>query len=96
MRVGLHAGEYKVSGAEVFGLAFHIGARVAAKARAGEVLVSSAVKDLMSESGVRFKDRGVHQLKGVPERWRLYRVDHEASPAKVETGFAKTTRLNKR
>jgi class 3 adenylate cyclase len=76
IRVGLHAGEYKVSGAEVFGLAFHIGARVAAKARAGEVLVSSAVKDLMSQSGIRFKDQGVHQLKGVPERWRLYRVEH--------------------
>ena len=76
IRVGLHAGEYKVSGAEVFGLAFHIGARVAAKARAGEVLVSSAVKDLMSQSGIRFKDHGVHQLKGVPERWRLYRVEH--------------------
>jgi class 3 adenylate cyclase len=76
IRVGLHAGEYKVSGAEVFGLAFHIGARVAAKARAGEVLVSSAVKDLMSQSGTRFKDRGLHQLKGVPERWRLYRVEH--------------------
>jgi class 3 adenylate cyclase len=76
IRVGLHAGEYKVSGAEVFGLAFHIGARVAAKARAGEVLVSSAVKDLMSQSGIRFKDRGVHQLKGVPERWRLYQVEH--------------------
>jgi class 3 adenylate cyclase len=73
---GLHAGEYRVSGAEVFGLAFHIGARVAAKARAGEVLVSSAVKDVMSQSGVRFKDRGVHQLKGVPKRWRLYRVEH--------------------
>ena len=71
-----HAGDYKVSGAEVFGLAFHIGARVAAKARAGEVLVSSAVKDLMSQSGIRFKDRGVHQLKGVPERWHLYRVEH--------------------
>jgi class 3 adenylate cyclase len=53
IRVGLHAGEYKVSGAEMFGLAFHIGARVAAKARAGEVLVSSAVKDLMSQSGIR-------------------------------------------
>jgi class 3 adenylate cyclase len=76
IRVGLHAGEYKVSGAEVFGLAFHIGARVAAKARAGEVLVSSAVKDLMSQSGIRFKDRGVHQLRGVPGRWRLYRVEH--------------------
>src|ERR1700744_2060182 len=76
IRAGLHAGEYRVSGAEVVGLAFHIGARVAAKARAGEVLVSSAVKELMSQSGVRFKDRGVHQLKGVPERWRLYRVEH--------------------
>jgi class 3 adenylate cyclase len=76
IRVGLHAGEYKVSGAEVFGLAFHIGARVAAKARAGEVLVSSVVKDLMSQSGIRFKDRGFHQLKGVPKRWRLYRVEH--------------------
>ena len=75
VRVGLHAGEYKVSGAEVIGLAFHIGARVAAKARAGEVLVSSAVKDLISQSGIRFRDRGAHQLKGVPKRWRLYRVE---------------------
>jgi class 3 adenylate cyclase len=75
IRVGLHAGEYKVSGAEVVGLAFHIGARVAAKARAGEVLVSSAVKDLLSQSDVRFSDRGLHQLKGVPKRWRLYRVE---------------------
>jgi class 3 adenylate cyclase len=65
-----------VSGGEVVGLAFHIGARVAAKARAGEVLVSSAVKDLMSQSGVQFRDRGLHQLKGVPARWRLYRVEH--------------------
>jgi class 3 adenylate cyclase len=76
IRVGLHAGEYKVSGGEMVGLAFHIGARVAEKARAGEVLVSSAVKDLMSQSSIRFRDRGVHRLKGVPERWRLYRVDH--------------------
>jgi len=76
IRVGLHAGEFKVSGGEVIGLAFHIGARVAAKARAGEVLVSSAVKDLMSQSAIGFKDRGVHQLKGVPGRWRLYRVEH--------------------
>jgi class 3 adenylate cyclase len=89
VRVGLHAGEYKVSGAELIGLTLHIGARVAAKARAGEVLVSSAVKDLMSQSPVSFMDRGVHQLKGVPKRWRLYRVEQEgmirsrsAAPAK--------------
>lgn len=74
IRVGLHAGEYKVSGPDVSGLAFHIGARVAAKARAGEVLVSSSVKELMSQSEILFKDRGSHQLKGVPKRWRLYRV----------------------
>jgi len=74
IRVGLHAGEYKVSGPDLFGLTFHIGARVAAKARAGEVLVSSSVKDLMSPSEIQFKDRGSHQLKGVPKRWRLYRV----------------------
>jgi class 3 adenylate cyclase len=76
IRVGLHAGEHKVSGADVVGLAFHVGARVAAKARPGEVLVSSAVKDLMPQSTIRFKDRGVHRLKGVPQRWRLYRLEH--------------------
>jgi class 3 adenylate cyclase len=75
IRVGLHAGEYKVSGAELVGLALHIGTRVAAKARASEVLVSSAVKDLMAQSDVRFADRGFHQLRGVPKRWRLYRVE---------------------
>ncbi|GMO30422.1 adenylate/guanylate cyclase domain-containing protein [Bradyrhizobium sp. TM233] len=75
IRVGLHAGEYSVSGGEMVGLAFHIGTRVAAKARAGEVLVSSAVKDLMTQSEIRFRDHGVHQLKGVPERWRLFRVE---------------------
>jgi class 3 adenylate cyclase len=77
IRVGLHAGEYKVSGGEVVGLAFHIGTRVAAKARPGEVLVSRAVKDLLlQQSAIGFKARGVHQLKGVPGRWRLYRVEH--------------------
>jgi class 3 adenylate cyclase len=76
IRVGLHAGEYKASGGDAVGLAFHIGTRVAAKARAGEVLVSRAVKDLMSQSEIRFSDRGAHQLKGVPKRWRLYRVEH--------------------
>jgi len=76
IRVGLHAGEYKVSGKELVGLAVHIGARVAAKARPGEVLVSSAVRDLMLQSDIRFGDRGFHQLRGVPKRWRLYRVEH--------------------
>lgn len=75
IRVGLHAGEYTISGGEMVGLAFHIGTRVAAKARAG-VLVSSAVKDLLkAQSTISFRDHGMHQLKGVPERWRLYRVE---------------------
>ena len=85
IRVGLHAGEYNKSGADVVGLAFHIGARVAAKARAGEVLVSGAVKDLMKQSTVGFKDRGVHQLKGVPGRWRLYRVEPGTVVARLAT-----------
>jgi class 3 adenylate cyclase len=76
IRVGLHAGEYKVSGSDAVGLAFHIGTRIAAKARAGEILVSSAVRDLLPQSGISFSDRGAHQLKGVPERWRLYRIEH--------------------
>ena len=76
IRVGLHAGEYTISGGEMVGLAFHIGTRVAAKARAGEVLVSSAVKDLLAaQSQIRLRDHGSHQLKGVPARWRLYRVE---------------------
>lgn len=76
IRVGLHHGEYTISGGEMVGIAFHIVTRVAAKARAGEVLVSSAVKDLLkTQSAISLKDHGSHQLKGVPQRWRLYRVE---------------------
>jgi class 3 adenylate cyclase len=75
IRAGLHAGEYQVIGGEVVGIALHIGARVAAKARASEVLVSSAVKNLVPKSGIKFKDHGFHRLKGVPDRWRLYVID---------------------
>jgi len=75
VRAGLHAGEYKQIGDEVVGLAIHIGARVAAKASANEVLVSSAVRELVARSAIQFQDRGLHRLKGVPERWRLYRAD---------------------
>jgi len=76
IRIGLHAGEYTISAGEMVGLAFHICTRVAAKARAGEVLVSSAVRELMkAQSAISLKDHGVHRLKGVPERWRLWRVE---------------------
>ena len=56
------------------GIAVHIGARIAAAAGADEVLVSSTVHDLVAGSGLAFEDAGEHELKGVPDRWHLYRV----------------------
>ena len=60
-------------GDDVGGMAVHIGARVMGKAEAGEVLVSSTVKDLVVGSGLDFSERGEHELKGVPGEWRLFR-----------------------
>ncbi|HSL94409.1 MAG TPA: HD domain-containing phosphohydrolase, partial [Thermoleophilia bacterium] len=74
VRAGCHTGEIEVGGAEVGGIAVHIGARVAALAGPGEVLVSSTVKDLVAGSGLAFDERGEHELKGVPGTWRLYAV----------------------
>jgi class 3 adenylate cyclase len=62
-------------GDDIGGIAVHIGARVAARANAGEVLVSSTVKDLVAGSGLAFQDRGMHTLKGVPGEWRLFAVE---------------------
>jgi class 3 adenylate cyclase len=75
VRSGLHTGEIEVIGDDVGGLAVHIGARVCALAEPGEVLVSGTVKDLVVGSGIRFVDRGEHELKGVPDRWRLWATD---------------------
>jgi class 3 adenylate cyclase len=72
VRAGLHTGECEVVEGKVRGIAVHIGARVANEAGAGEVLVSSTVKDLVAGSGLRFRDRGQTELKGVPGEWRLY------------------------
>jgi pimeloyl-ACP methyl ester carboxylesterase len=74
IRAGVHTGECEMIGDEIGGIAVHIGARVAALAGPCEVLVSSTVKDLVAGSGIAFKDRGVHVLKGVPGEWRLYAV----------------------
>jgi pimeloyl-ACP methyl ester carboxylesterase/class 3 adenylate cyclase len=74
VRAGLHTGECEVMGDKLGGIAVHIGARVAALAQGGEVLVSSTVKDLVAGSGLRFQDRGVHALKGVPGEWHLFAV----------------------
>jgi class 3 adenylate cyclase len=74
VRAGLHTGEVEIADGKVAGIAVNIGARVAAKADAGEVLVSGTVKDLVAGSGLEFEDRGVAELKGVPGEWRLFAV----------------------
>jgi pimeloyl-ACP methyl ester carboxylesterase len=75
VRAGLHTGECEVVDGKVAGIAVHTGARVAALAQPGEVLVSRTVKDLVAGSGIAFADRGVHELKGVPGEWQLFAVD---------------------
>jgi class 3 adenylate cyclase/pimeloyl-ACP methyl ester carboxylesterase len=74
IRAGVHTGEVELVGNDVRGIGVHIGARVAALAGPAEVLVSSTVKDLVAGSGLSFEDAGEHELKGVPDRWHLYRV----------------------
>ena len=71
---GLHTGEVETINGKVGGIAVHIGARVGALAGLSEVLVSQTVKDLVAGSGLTFEDAGEHELKGVPDRWHLYRV----------------------
>jgi class 3 adenylate cyclase len=77
IRAGVHTGECETMGEKLSGVAIHVGARVASLAAPGEVLVSSTVKDLVAGSGLRFRERGAHQLKGVPGEWRLYSVESD-------------------
>jgi class 3 adenylate cyclase len=74
VRAGVHTGEVELMAGKVGGLAVHIGARVAAEAEAGEVIVSSTVRDLVAGSGIRFEDRGRRPLKGVPGDWHLFKA----------------------
>lgn len=74
IRAGLHTGECEVRGDDIGGIGVHIGARVSALAGANEVLVSSTLRDLVIGSGLKFDDRGTHELKGVPGEWRLFAV----------------------
>jgi class 3 adenylate cyclase len=74
VRAGVHTGECEFDGPKVRGIAVNIGARIAAKAEAGQVLVSSTVRDLTSGSGLAFEDFGEHSLKGVPDPWHLFSV----------------------
>jgi class 3 adenylate cyclase len=74
VRAALHTGECELHDGKPAGIAVNIGARVAAEAPPGEVLVSSTVKDLVAGSGIAFEERGVRALKGIPGEWRLYAV----------------------
>ena len=74
VRAGLHTGECELMNGKVGGIAVHIGARVASEAGAGEVLVSGTVKDLVAGSDLRFEERGLADLKGLPGEWRLFAV----------------------
>jgi class 3 adenylate cyclase len=74
VRAGLHVGECEVRGEDIGGLAVHIAARVAEVADAGEILVSSTVKDLLAGSGIAFEEHGAREIKGVPGEWRLFSV----------------------
>jgi class 3 adenylate cyclase/DNA-binding CsgD family transcriptional regulator len=78
LRAGVHTGECEVRGGNVAGIAVHIGARVRAAARPGEVLASSTVRDLVVGSGLEFLDRGRQVLRGVPGEWTLFAVVGDA------------------
>ncbi len=79
VRSGIHTGECEFIAGDVAGIAVHIGARVAARAEAGEVIVSSTVRDLLAGGHILFNDRGMVSLKGVPGEWRLYAVEQGAA-----------------
>ena len=74
VRAGPHTGEIELLGGDVGGIAVAIAARLTSLAGSDEVVVSSTVKDLVAGSGIRFEDRGVHALKGVPEDWHIFAV----------------------
>ena len=76
VRAGLHTGECEVRGGGLAGIAVHTGARVAALAGSGEILVTSTVRDLVAGSNIDFADRGSHSLKGVPGQWQILAVNH--------------------
>jgi len=73
-RIGIHVGECELHDEKIAGLAVNIGSRVASNAEASEVLVSQTVRDLVAGSGIKFTDRGTHELKGIPGNWQLFAV----------------------
>lgn len=91
IRAGIHTGECEVIGDDIGGVAVHVGARVAALASEGEILVSSTTKELVLGSGIEFENRGRHQLKGVPDTWSLFAVGRRSTPPRVEPAAANMT-----
>ncbi|MEY2569914.1 MAG: hypothetical protein QOE63_264 [Acidimicrobiaceae bacterium] len=87
IRVGIHTGECESVGNDLFGLAVNIGARVAALAEPGEVLVSSTVADLVIGSGLAFTPRGEHELRGAPGRWSMHRCEGDRPGPLVAAGY---------
>ncbi len=78
LRAGLHTGECEIVGDKLAGVAVNIGARIAAMAEVGEILVSSTVRDLVAGAGLRFENRGRHTLKGLQEEWELHAFVEES------------------
>ena len=80
LRSGIHAGEVQLKSEEISGIAVHVAARIAATARPGEACVSKTVRDLVAGSGLVFEDRGIHQLRGLPEQIHLYAMRTVSAP----------------
>lgn len=91
LRVGLHTGECELHDGKLAGIAVSIGSRVAAEAGAGEVLVTSTVRDLVAGSGLAFEERGATKLKGVPGDWRLFAIAAEESVGQRLTSLMKSS-----
>jgi class 3 adenylate cyclase len=92
LRTGLHTGECELVGGSLRGVAVHAGARVKALAAPGEVLVSETVRHHAAGSGLRFRDRGTHELRGLPGRWRLFALAAEDGPARPATARTRRRR----
>lgn len=83
IRAGLHLGECEKIGEGLCGIGVHIGARVAALAKPGEVLVSGTIKEAVAGSDIKFEESGTHELKGIPGKWHLYRIDRGSVPSEI-------------
>jgi class 3 adenylate cyclase/predicted alpha/beta hydrolase len=96
LRAGIHTGECEAMGDDLGGLAIHIGARVGALAGAGEIAVSSTVKELVVGSDMQFADRGEHELKGVPGSWHVYTLSERRAVRTELDGAAEHMRTSDR